>query len=43
MANNNEGRRFRVGSIGDKPVILVMAGLSMVSTVSYIVEDYSTT
>jgi hypothetical protein len=34
MANNDEGRRFRFGSIGDKPVILVMTGLSVVRTVS---------
>jgi len=30
---DNEGRRFRFGSIGDKPVILVMTGLSVVRMV----------
>lgn len=28
--HNNEGRRFRFGSISNKPVILVMTGLSVV-------------
>lgn len=36
----NEGRRFRFGAIGHKPVILVMTGMGMVHFSNFLILGY---